>query len=219
MRDLDSQPSQNQSKSPLAEKYLLSVDGAGVFLLCLGDEVTIGGLRNDPNRADVCLMAGLLRKHLSLVRSNGSYHFRALGPVVYNDSPLLPNPETPVSLGESAHWKADAVEIRYRQPTVLSLTAVLEFPSHRPLIGEPPTGVDQVILMDQNCLIGPKPDQHIRLTDTEDGLILYRSKNQLWLKSKTPFSRNDQTQENSCSLESGNTVTGRDFRFRLEAVE
>ncbi len=114
----------------------------------------------------------------------------------------------------------DGVEIRFRLPTVLSLTAVLDFQgSHRPLVGQPPAMVDQVILMDQNCLIGPGNGQHIRLKNCEEGVILYHSKNQLWCKSKVPFSKNEELQGTTTPLQTGDIITGRDYRFRLEAVE
>jgi hypothetical protein len=221
MDDVASQKNPGESKNRLSAKYLLWMDGAGVFLLCLGDEVTVGGLRNDPDHADVCLMANLARKHLTLIRSNGSYHLKPHGPVSFKDSPFPTLGEEHISLESPAEWRmGDGVEIRFRQPTVLSLTAVLDFQSsHRPLAGQPPSAADQVILMDQNCLVGPGPGQHIGLRDAADGLILYRSKNQLWLKSKALFSKNDRDFGNSSVLQSGDTVTGQDFRFRIEAVE
>jgi hypothetical protein len=211
----------NQAKAELARQYVLWVDGTGAFLLCLGDEVTIGGLRNDQNHADVCLMSNLSRKHLTLARSNGRYQLTT------HESIRLSRSDFPTDRGEqftleaSSDWKlGEGVEIQFRQPTVLSLTAILRFQnSQRPLVGQPPAAVDQVILMDQNCLVGPGAGQHIEIKDSQEGVILYRSRNQLWCKSKSGFSRNGQPPDNASALESGDIIAGPDFRFRLEALE
>lgn len=202
----------------LASQYLLWVDGAGVFLLCLDNQITIGGLRDDAHRADLCLMANLSRKHATLKRSDGGYQIQSHGNVTQNNQPL--STEKPVPIQPTTTWKMNRnVEIQIQQPTVLSLTAVLDFQgSHPPLVGQPPVTIDRVILMDQNCLIGPGGGQHIRLDDCEEGFILYRSKEQLWCKSKTPFSPNNEAKTNSHPMVTGDVIAGDNFRFRIESV-
>lgn len=186
-----------------------------------GEKVTIGGLRHDPDRSDVCLMSNLARKHLTITRAHGSYLLQAHQPVAFKNQPFPTDPDERIVLLDKAEWTlGEGVEIRFRIPTVLSLSAVLDFQSsHRPLVGQPPTMVDHVILMDQNCLIGPGNGQHVRLKNCEEGVILYQSKNQLWCKSRSPFSKNEKPIGTTTSLEAGDTITGRDFRFRLEALE
>ncbi len=208
------------TKHKLAKQYVLWVDGAGVYLLCLGEEVSIGGMRNDANRAEVCLMANLSRKHLTVIRSNGSYRLKTHESISLKNQDDPTTREAQIAIEDGAKWKmGEGVEIRFRQPTVLSSTAVLDFPGpHHPIIGQPPVTIDRVILMDQNCLIGAGEDRHVRLPVCREDAILYRSKNQLWCKSKTPISKNDQPQEHTSILESGDIITGRDFRFRLETV-
>ena len=203
------------------KKFVLWVDGAGGALVLLGEAVTIGGLRHDPNHADVCLMSNLARKHLTILREHGSYQLEAHQQITFKNQPFPTDPNERIVLEDKAEWQmGDGVEIRFRLPTVLSLTAVLDFQSsHRPVAGQPPAMVDQVILMDQNCLIGPGNGQHIRLKNCEEGVILYHSKNQLWCKSKIPFSKNEETLRATTPLESGDIITGRDYRFRLEALE
>ena len=186
-----------QSNAPgetLARQYLLWVDGAGVFLLCLESEVSIGGQRTDPQRADVCLMSNLSRKHATFIRCEGSYQIQPHGPVTLDDAPLSANAGERFSLGQRAELiLGEEVPVRFRRPNVLSLTATLEFQSsYSPLAGQPPMMVDQVILMDQNCLIGPGAGQHVRLDDCEEGVLLYRSKGRLWCKSRSSFSVNEK---------------------------
>lgn len=190
-------------------------------MVLLGEEVTIGGVRQDGNRSEVCLLSNLARKHLTLSRVHGSYQLTAHHPVRFKNQPFPTDPDERILLEDKAQWTmGEGVEIRFRLPTVLSLTAVLDFQSsHRPVVGHPPLMVDQVILMDQNCLIGQGSGQHIRLKNCEEGVILYQSKQQLWCKSKTPFSKNDEAPETTASLQTGDIITGRDFRFRLEALE
>lgn len=219
MEPAASQSTSTENRETLADRYLLSVDGAGVFLLILADEVTLGGYRPDDPRADVCLMADLSRQHLTLSRSRDGYVLKPHGSATWEDGRELP-PDEPVPLGQSAGWSVgENIEIRFRQPTVLSLTAVLDFPSsHRPLAGPTGSAVDGVILMDQNCLIRPGSGQHVSLGDGRDGVILYRSKGRLWCKSKTDFRINDEVTTNNCALKSGDGIAGDDFRFRIEAV-
>jgi hypothetical protein len=201
----------------LAEAYLLCVDGAGVFLLCLGDEVTFGGFRRrwEPGG---CLFDGRSFPKACHDRPVARRLF-AFGsrPVTVNQRQLPIDEPTPLeqtadlALGES-------VEIRFSQPNVLSLTAVLDFPGAiRPQVGQPPATIDRVVLMDQNCLIGPGDGNHIRLDDCADGVILYRNKGRLWCKSKAEFRSNDQTTTTTCVLESGDVIAGNDYRFRIEA--
>lgn len=217
----DVAPNANQPAATTPNKFVLWVDGAGGALVFLGTEVTLGGIRHDKNAADVCLQSNLPRKHLTLIRRNGSYELRAHHPVRFKNQPFPTDPDEQISLEDNTQWRmGEGVEIRFRLPTVLSLTAVLDFQSsHRPVVGQPPVMVDQVILMDQNCLIGPGNGQHIRLKHCEDGVIIYQSKQQLWCKSKTPFAKNDAPLETTTSLETGDIITGRDYRFRLEALE
>lgn len=214
-------PNANQPTAEPPKKFVLWVDGAGGALVLLGDEVTLGGLRQDLGHADVCLMSNLTRKHLTITRAQGRYQLEAHQPITFKNQPFPTDPNERIVLEDKVEWKmGEGVEIRFRLPTVLSLTAVLDFQSsHRPLVGQPPSMVDQVILMDQNCLIGPGNGQHVRLKNCEEGIILYQSKNQLWCKSKTAFAKNAEPLGTTASLQTGDIITGRDFRFRLEAVE
>ncbi len=210
----------NPPGDALARQYLLWVDGVGVFLLCLEEEVSIGGHRKDEDRADVCLMSNLARKHAVIRRAAGDYHIEARGELTLNDRPLS-EPGGTSALGPSAELVLGGdVPVRFRRPNGLSLTATLEFQSsYSPLAGQPPMMVDQVILMEQNCLIGPGADQHVRLDDCEEGVLLYRSKGRLWCKSRSSFAVNDKPVIHTSRLASGDVVAGRDFRFRLEALE
>lgn len=214
-------PNANQHSAGPLKEFVLWVDGAGGALVLLGEEITLGGLRHDPGRSDVCLMSNLARKHLTITRSHGSYLLEAHEPVTFKTQPFAAVKGERVVLKDKAEWTiGEGVEIRFRLPTVLSLSAVLDFQSsHRPLVGHPPARVDHVILMEQNCLIGPGNGQHIRLKNCEEGVILYQSKQQLWCKSRTPFSKNEGPLATSTSLETGDIITGRDFRFRLEVLE
>jgi hypothetical protein len=216
----DVAPNANQPAARPLKKFVLWVDGAGGALVLLGEDVTIGGVRYDANPSDVCVLSNLPRKHLTLTRVHGSYQLQAHHPVRFKHQPFPTDPDERIVLEDKTQWSmGEGVEIRFRLPTVLSLTAVLDFQSsHRPVVGQPPLMVDQVILMDQNCLIGPGNGQHIKLKNCEEGIILYQSRQQLWCKSKSPFSKNNEAPETTASLEPGDIITGRDYRFRLEAL-
>src|SRR5687768_7428540 len=65
---------------PAASQRLVAwVDGAGAFLLCLGETATIGGLSG---RSDVRLTADLAARHAAVHRSGEGYVVEAAGPAV-----------------------------------------------------------------------------------------------------------------------------------------
>lgn len=203
-------------KSPTAtdgtKRFMLWVDGVGAFLVCLAEEVTIGGPNGGGNGADVSLLANLSRKHATVVRTGEGYVFqphaesRLAGRPLHDRAPL--NNDYMIEL-------AGCVRLQFRQPTVLSATAVLEFVSeHRPT-----HSVDAVLLMDETCLLGPGTDNHVRCPDWTETVVLFHRDGRFHCKSRADLFVDGDILQETTPLEAGAVVSGPDLRFRLEEID
>ena len=73
------------------------------------------------------------------------------------------------------------VRLRFRVPSVLSATAVIDFLSdHRPN-----RSIDGVILMDQTCLLGPTADNHVVCPDWNETVLFFRKPEGFWGKTQS----------------------------------
>lgn len=197
---------------PRPTRFTLWIDGVGAYLLCLGDRVTIGGPEHDGESADVALLANLSRRHATLIRTKEGYLLEAhsavsvAGRPVYERTRLNVNYE--IELG-------DCVRLRFRQPTVLSATATLDFLSdHRPS-----RSVDGVILMEETCLLGPGSENHVGCPDWPESVVLFRRGEQFCCKSRADIFVDGQLVRDGGPISPGSVVTGPEWQFRLEATE
>lgn len=193
------------------EKFVVWIDRVGAFQLCLKNEVTIGGPAADGVSADVALLANLSRRHATFVRSGESYVLAAHAPLQV--------------AGKSVHDRVDLadgyvlslganVRLKFRLPSVMSGTARIEFLSdHRPA-----QAADAIILMDDTCLIGPGPENHIRCPGWSQSVLLFRREGRLWCKSRGELFLGGRHAPEGGELEPGVVVTGSDIRFRLEEM-
>jgi hypothetical protein len=193
-----------------ASRYLLWIDRVGQFLLCLSDQVTIGGPGREGNSADISLFANLSRKHATLERGREGYIIEAHGAVKVAgrsvDDRANLNNNYEIELGNS-------VKLKFRLPTALSASATLGFVSdHRPA-----RSVDGVVLMDETCLLGPGPENHIRCPLWTESIVLYRKDGQFYCRSRCDLFVNGDIVRGAAALKSGDVVTGAELRFRLEA--
>ena len=191
------------------EKFVLWIDRVGAFLLCLNDEVTIGGPAAEGGGADVPLLANLSRRHVTFVRSGERYLLLAHAPTqvagraVHDRVDLSDGYE--VALGAN-------VRLKFRLPSVMSGSARLEFVSdHRPA-----RTADGVILMHDTCLIGPGPENHIRCPGWPHAVLLFRREGRLWCKSREELFVGGRHAPGEAALEPGVVVAGTDIRFRIE---
>jgi hypothetical protein len=105
-----------------------------------------------------------------------------------------------------------SVRLRFRLPSVLSATAVIDFVSdHRP-----PQSVDGVVLLDENCLLGPGRDNHIRCPEWNESVLLYRKEGRFWCKSQSGLVIGGRISKEETAIEPGDIVSGLDMRFRIE---
>lgn len=193
------------------DRYILWIDGVGAVMLCLADRVSIGGPSFEGGMADISLMANLSRTHATMVRTREGYLLEAHAPTrvagreVHDKTHL--NDGYEIELGGRA-------KLSFQLPTVLSGSARLEFVSdHRPSYS-----VDSFVLMDDTCLLGPGPENHICCPCWPGAVLLFRRNGQLWCKSRMELFVGETHVREEAALQPNDIVTGPEFRFRLEVV-
>lgn len=193
------------------EKFVIWIDQVGAFILCLNSEVTIGGPATDGVSADVSLLANLSRRHATFVRSGESYVLRAHSPSQVAGRAVHDR----VDLGDGYVLALGAnVRLKFWLPSVMSGTARIEFLSdHRPA-----HAADAIILMDETCLVGPGPENHIRCPGWPHSVLLFRRDGRLWCKSRGELFIAGRHAPEGGELEPGSVVTGSDIRFRIEEL-
>jgi hypothetical protein len=193
------------------EKFVIWIDQVGAFLLCLANEVTIGGPAAEGVGADVSLLANLSRRHATFARSGERYLLVAHAPAQVAGKPV--HDRVDLSDGYDVALGAN-VRLRFRLPSVMSGTARLEFVSdHRPS-----RSADSVILMDDTCLIGPGVENHIRCPAWPHAVLLFRRDGRLWCKSRDELFVGGRHAPEGAELVPGAVVTGTDIRFRIEGA-
>ncbi len=193
-------------------RYKIWIDGVGAYLVCLGSRVTIGGPRHDGNSADIPLMANLSRLHATFVRSGENYLLEAHAPAKVADRIV----EGAAHLNNNYTLEfGGTVRLKFRVPSVLSATAVLDFVSdHRPS-----QSVDGVVLMDETCLLGAGRENHIRCPDWSESVLLYRKDGGFRCKSSSDLVIAGKVAGGDAAIEPGDIVTGLDVRFRIEETK
>ncbi len=202
----------NTNPAPAAgEKFDLWIDQVGAFLVCLKNEVTIGGPAAEGAAGRRCVAGESVARHVTFVRSGERYLLVAHAPThvagrpVHDRSDLGDGHE--VALGAS-------VRLAFRLPSVMSGTARIEFLSdHRPA-----HAADAIILMDETCLVGPGPENHIRCPGCRQSVLLFRRDGKLWCKSREALFIGGRHTTDGAELEPGSVVTGSEMRFRVEQV-
>lgn len=191
------------------DSYVLWIDGAGAHGVCLGDEVSIGGPAGDGDAADVALLANLSRRHAVVRRIGERYEIEPLGPTTLHgrrlEGPAPLSDGTLIGLGET-------VRVRFRLPSPLSASAVLEFASgHRP-----EQRIDSVVLMDENCLLGPGRGHHVDCRSFEAPVVLFRRDGGFRVKSRTELWIDGAAAGTEAPFAPGAVVTCGAAAWRLE---
>lgn len=201
----------NSTHSPATARYLLWVDGVGTWLVLTGQDFVIGAAGPGRDDQDVSLMAGISRKHLTVLRSGESWLIDAVGRTSVDGRPV--NGMTSLRDGSRLELHP-GVQLQFQQPNPLSGTAVLGFLSgHRP-----PQRVDGIVLVEQLCLLGPSDDHHIRCPFASTWAALFPRGDTLWCKSRKGVSIDEGKKEPMQPLRDGAIVETADIRFRVEVL-
>jgi hypothetical protein len=192
------------------DKFLLWVDAVGGYLVCLGDEVTLG----QPVRAgtvDIPILGDLSSRHARIRRDGGGYLIEAIRKVRVDGRPVdrvaLLSDGSRIELG-------DAVKLVFRRPHALSGTARLEFLSrHRT---QP--SVDAVLLMADSCVLGPKPYSHVVCRDWPGEVVLYRCDDRVYCRSAGPVEIDGVRSKDRKPITRNSRIVGERFCFSLEPI-
>lgn len=191
--------------------FKLWIDGVGAWLACLSPEVTIGGPTFEEQAADISLLAALARMHATLRREEDTWSIEPYAETKVGNRPiqtktLLRSP-SPLTLGKR-------VELMFRVPTAISNTAVLDFVSeHRPS-----QSVDGIVLIHENCLLGPGPENHIVCPNWPDSLVLFQRNGKWHCKSRMNLAVDGDIVTDAHEVRAGSVITGDELRLRIEAV-
>jgi hypothetical protein len=190
-------------------RFLLWVDGVGGYMICLGDEVSIGQAVPG-NHVDIPLQANVSRRHARIRREDGylidpDHSVRVDGKEI-RETTLL-NDGDEIELG-------DGVRLRFRQPHALSATARLDFVSrHRTR-----PSADGVLLMAESCVLGPKWQNHVVCREWANDVVLYRRDGDLFCRAVEPIEVDGRYCEGQARIEANSHVMGSDFSLCLEDV-
>jgi hypothetical protein len=196
------------------KRYHLWIDGVGAYLLTCADEVTIGGPQSDDGDVAVRLLANLSRRHATFRRTGESYVLEAHGRASVSESVV--NDRTSLGTTDEIELGRD-VKLRFRMPSALSATAVVDFVSdHRPELS-----VDGVVLMDRTLLLGPGSGSHVCCRDWSTDVVVHAGETHdtFKVRSRAALLVDGEIVHDGGDLPVGAVVTGPDFQFRLEAVD
>jgi hypothetical protein len=190
------------------DRFLLWIDGAGGYLVCLSPKVTLGQAAPDAY-VDVPLLADVSRTHAALTRdADGGYLLEAVRPVHVNDRPAekaLLQPEDRIRLGSSCH-------LRFRQPVPVSTSARLELTSGQRL----PLALDGVLLMADTLVLGPGTQVHVTVPELQHTVVLFRYKDGLAVRYPGSMTVDGQPCQERGVLGPTSRVQGDDFAFAVE---
>ncbi len=191
-------------------RFLLWIDAVGGYWVCLGDAVSIGSAAT-PEGVDVPILGDLSRRHARIRRDGEGYLLEAIRAAEVDGQPVV----GAAALVDGSQIRlGGSVRLVFRRPHALSATARLEFASsHR----TQPT-VDAVLLMADNCVLGPKPFSHVVCPKWRNEVILYRDGDRLFCRAGGDFEVDGQPRQRRSSITCNSRIVGDDFAMSLEAI-
>ena len=166
-----------KSQLKTSKRTIVWIDDVGGYLLCLGDEVTLGQPAGEGG-PEIAILADLSRRHAMIRRERESYVLTPIHQVrvdgVELTGPRVLKDHSLIEFGES-------VRLRFSKPHALSSTAILKLESHHKT--EP--AVDGILLMSESCVLGPQAQSHIPCRGWTDDLVLFRRGEDLRFRTAT----------------------------------
>jgi hypothetical protein len=193
-----------------AVRHVLWIDAVGGYLVCQGDEISIGqAIPGNP--VDVPILADLRGRHAVIRREDEQYLIEPLSDVRLEGKRIqaaaLLSDGDEIQLG-------DRVRLRFRRPHPLSASARLEFVSRHRCSAAP----DGVLLMAESCVLGPREANHVVCRDWSDDVVLFRQGGELHCRAGGPFEVSGRWCDGRGVLRPGSHVAGEDFSLSLEEV-
>ncbi len=191
-------------------RLLMWIDAVGGYLVCLGNEIILGSPGGE-GAIELPILADLSRRHAVIRRDGEGYLVEPLREVTLDGVPLA----GPAALSDgSLIVLGSSVELRFRRPHPLSVSARLEVESrHRT-----EQAVDGVLLMADSLVLGPKPHSHVLCRRWQQELVLFHQGDKLFCRSRSPYEVDGQRREGRAEMDYNSRVVGEDFAVSLEAV-
>ncbi len=191
-------------------RFLLWVDTVGGFLVCQGDQVTLG--QPSPEcHVDVPILGDLSSRHAIIRRSGEGYVIEPSRPTRLGGK-LLDG--TACLVDGSLIELGSGVRLRFRRPHPLSATARLEFASHH----RTQPAADAVILMAESCVLSPQGSSHVECRRWEREVVLYRQNHELLCRTAGRFDIDGTEFDERGPITRSSRISGDDFSLSLEEV-
>ncbi|OWK37942.1 FHA domain-containing protein [Fimbriiglobus ruber] len=204
-----SDPGADTTPAPLPKRFLLWIDGAGQFLVCMNPRVTFGQA-GAGGPIDIPVHAELARLHAEVFRDGEGYVLESANDAQVNGaatSRAVLRTGDRISLGPSC-------QLVFHRPVPISPSARLEIASgHRLSVA-----VDGVLLMAEALILGPGPQVHAALPDAPGNVVLYRSKDGLGVRCPGAFSIDNRPCRDRAPLPLPSVVATDTFTFAVEPV-
>jgi hypothetical protein len=193
--------------SPLPERFLLQVDGAGSCLVVRKQQTTFGPTSTS-RPADVEFLAQAGMPQVAIERVEDDYFLRSDQQVLVNGKPLtakLLAHGDKISLGRRGGMK-------FLLPCPATTSAAVEFSGVR----MPRNDTRRVILMDDAIVVAPYAAAHVRAHHLPRPLVLFTQANQLRAR---PLSRQGADAAEGSIIEIGRPVEVDGIAFVVTAMD
>lgn len=193
-----------------ADKFLMWVDGVGGYLVCLGDDITLGQ-PSGSKPVDVPILGDLSTRHARIWRDGEAYLVEAIRDVRVDGRKV----ERMASLNDGSQIQlGEGVTLDFRRPHSLSATVRLDFASrHRTQ-----HSTDAVLLMADSCILGPKPFDHVVCRDWPQEVILYRHQDQLYCRTVGSIEIDNRRVRDHGPITLDSRIIGEQFSLSLESL-
>ncbi|QDT32742.1 hypothetical protein Mal48_19890 [Thalassoglobus polymorphus] len=185
-------------------------------MLCLEDRITIGNPIPVAGAPKISVVADLRTEHATIEFNDSSYWLTDDKSVAFegdeNSGRRSLSHGTMISVGQSLE---NEVQIRFEQPSSLSLTSTLQIESGHRFAD----GVDGVVLFRKTCLLGAGKQKHIQCGGWSEDVIFFERDSQLFCKSTESLITLDGVpSERIVKIHNGAHLAGEDWSMRVEAT-
>lgn len=192
------------------ERFSLWIDAVGGYLVCSTSEIVFGQA-NTSSRVDVAIVADIAPKHFRIIRTPEVYLLEPLAEVCLDGRPV--GEKTPLRDGQLIGLTG-GVELRFRKPHPLSMTATLEIETRQ----RTRPWSDGILLMADSCLVGPSANDHVICKHWGTELVFFRRGEELNVRCGCPFVVDGETRTGTSVLTLNSRIVGDDFSLSLESV-
>jgi tetratricopeptide (TPR) repeat protein len=192
------------------DRSLLWIDGLGTFLILQAPRVSIGRV-GSTSRPDLALTADLAGYHAEISRSGEDYFVTAIqGDVRVGGRKVqkkLLTDDDALELGKRCR-------IRFGQPTSMSATALLDLRKGMRIEGD----VKTIVLLDDNLIVGPGANCHIRAPMLNSRFLIQKGKDGLLCRAEQGIVVDGKDSGLDVEIQPGTRLQVEDLTFTVTGV-